>query len=274
VIVVDNNCSDNTAIIVEKWQPHMDVKIIKETRQGLSFARNAGMLYSNSSLVAFLDDDCTVSPGWLQAVTNGFREFPDTVCFGGRIDLKWENGVQPSWIPDNVLPVLGFQDFGNQHIEVKHVNGGNMIWVREILLHLGGFNVNLGRIAEKKLSSEESEVEEKAKRAGHIIRYLPKAIAFHWIPVERQSRRHVLELCYMVGRSSSIHDHMNISAGSEVRLFLRSTRSLLATVSQLVISCFQELLKKEQKTLYFLCRTSISLGNWIMNGRFLLFRNK
>src|SRR3954463_11732371 len=56
IVVVDNNSTDGTAAVVAL---HDDprVRLVTEPRQGLSFARNAGLAASQAPLVAFTDDD-------------------------------------------------------------------------------------------------------------------------------------------------------------------------------------------------------------------------
>ncbi len=63
LIVVDNNSSDDTRAVVERFREasFLTVKYLKESKQGLSFARNTGVREATSSIIAFTDDDCVPS---------------------------------------------------------------------------------------------------------------------------------------------------------------------------------------------------------------------
>ena len=43
VLVVDNNCTDQTANVVEAFQERLPIRRVKESRQGLAHARNRGV---------------------------------------------------------------------------------------------------------------------------------------------------------------------------------------------------------------------------------------
>ena len=53
IIVVDNNCVDNTVEIAEK----MGAKVVKQPKQGLPCARNKGIEHAKNDWVAILDSD-------------------------------------------------------------------------------------------------------------------------------------------------------------------------------------------------------------------------
>jgi glycosyltransferase involved in cell wall biosynthesis len=274
LILVDNNSLDNTKGVVAKWQPSLPLIYVEEHRQGLSYARNTGLFRSDAPVVSYVDDDCMVSSNWLKAMLNGYERFPGTACFGGRTFLNWEGGVKPSWMPDKVMPVLGFHDFGETIIEVRHINGTNMAWVRSVLVELGGFNPSLGRIGNRKLAAEESEVQEKARNFGYSIRYLPDALAYHWMPLERQSSNHTLHLCFMVGKSASTSDRINDSNISNVMRFLHTTKSLTERFFTFLRSLFQEMFIVKDETIYNLHILMIAIGKWWGDLTYFIIPNK
>lgn len=55
IIVIDNNSDDNTIKLIKKY--HNDIKIFKENKKGVSYARNYGILKSKNNWLAFLDSD-------------------------------------------------------------------------------------------------------------------------------------------------------------------------------------------------------------------------
>lgn len=75
VIVVDNNCTDNTVEIARRRKY---VRVIKETRQGTVFARDAGFKAARGDILARIDADTRLPPDWVVKVTRAFKDDPDT----------------------------------------------------------------------------------------------------------------------------------------------------------------------------------------------------
>ena len=65
VVVVDNNCTDGTAELLERLNDGR-VRALRESRQGLSFARNAGIAAARGDIIAFTDDDVETAPDWAE----------------------------------------------------------------------------------------------------------------------------------------------------------------------------------------------------------------
>ena len=71
VIVVDNNSTDKTAQIAKSFS---FVRLITEKKQGLYFSRNAGMNAAKGEILARIDADTIVQPGWAAAIKDGFTD--------------------------------------------------------------------------------------------------------------------------------------------------------------------------------------------------------
>lgn len=70
IVVVDNGSTDGTAEVVRGYP----VRLVSETRRGLSQARNRGIEEGQGTILAFTDSDCYVSTRWLAELTEGLRE--------------------------------------------------------------------------------------------------------------------------------------------------------------------------------------------------------
>src|SRR5208283_848817 len=68
VVVVDNNSTDETRAVVQKFLDRYPgrFRYLQEPQQGLSFARNTGVRNAFGEYVAFTDDDIQAEPAWLQ----------------------------------------------------------------------------------------------------------------------------------------------------------------------------------------------------------------
>lgn len=76
VLVVDNNSTDATAEVARGWADRLPrLRVLAATEgQGVSVARNAGLLAATGELVLVCDADDQVCPGWVAAMARALRE--------------------------------------------------------------------------------------------------------------------------------------------------------------------------------------------------------
>lgn len=85
VLVVDNASTDRTKAVCEEYLPHENFCYIFEAIPGLSQARNTGWQHGQGRYIAFIDDDATAVPDWLEKILVSFQESelePDWVGAG------------------------------------------------------------------------------------------------------------------------------------------------------------------------------------------------
>lgn len=70
IIVVDNNSSDRTAEIAAKF----GAKVVKERKQGISYARNAGFDAASGDVIARCDADSVLLPDWIEKIGQDFEK--------------------------------------------------------------------------------------------------------------------------------------------------------------------------------------------------------
>lgn len=87
VIVVDNNCTDDTIKIAKKYP---FVRIIKEKRAGIAHARNAGFNAVRADIIGRIDADTRLPSHWVSYMTDYLSTHPDHALSGGSYfyDLK------------------------------------------------------------------------------------------------------------------------------------------------------------------------------------------
>ena len=63
IVLVDNNCTDNTRGVCEQFataHPEITLRYVVETEQGLSAARNKGIKEAKGDIIIYVDDDALV----------------------------------------------------------------------------------------------------------------------------------------------------------------------------------------------------------------------
>ncbi len=84
LIVVDNNSTDNTAVLVKNWDGKLDLRYQEEKKQGIPYARNMGLQSAKGEVLAFVDDDCVVSKEWIKVIRNSFKENAEVGFVAGK----------------------------------------------------------------------------------------------------------------------------------------------------------------------------------------------
>lgn len=81
IIVVNNASTDRTGEIARSFP---SVRVVDEPKKGLVNARDAGFAASEGAeLVANIDSDTIVPPGWIDTVLSEFARDPKLVCLSG-----------------------------------------------------------------------------------------------------------------------------------------------------------------------------------------------
>mgnify|MGYP001810197947 FL=1 len=88
IIIVDNHPSSGITEPIIKEFP--GVILVKESRQGLPYARNAGILASTGEIIIATDDDVTTPPDWLEKLLGPFVRPDVMVVTGNVLPLKLE----------------------------------------------------------------------------------------------------------------------------------------------------------------------------------------
>ena len=81
IIVVDDAGTDGTKKAIEDYE---HVKYLRNLRRkGPAFCRNCGARIAKGNILAFVDDDCILSPGWINKIVREHEKFPEVAGIGG-----------------------------------------------------------------------------------------------------------------------------------------------------------------------------------------------
>ncbi|OZG26936.1 glycosyl transferase [Williamsia sp. 1138] len=139
IVVVDNNSTDKTADIVATFtERYPEIRMISETRQGLVFARNAGLDASVGPAVARIDSDTLVPPHWARTIVAFLQE--DTahdwaaLCgWGEAYGLPYGNAL--SDLKERFMPLRSRRK-KHRVKDVPVLYGSNMVLRRETWLQV------------------------------------------------------------------------------------------------------------------------------------------
>lgn len=209
LVVVNNNSTDTTSDVFAQFalsHPHITAKITDEKRQGLSYARNRGIKFSQSPYIALIDDDVEVNEGFASAYIDFFDRHPSAAAAGGKVTPLYETG-KPEWISTYTeRPIAGTLDMGGK-IKVfrrGYPTGANMAFRRSELLKIGEFDTSLGRTGTAPMGGEEKDMFARFSAAGYDTYYVPDARVLHIIPESKLSPAYFSRVAEMCGRSERV----------------------------------------------------------------------
>ena len=149
------------------------VRLVRCEQPGASRARNAGWRAAAAPVVAFVDDDVLVDPGWLDALTAALDD-PGTGFAVGRTalpvghDLAGPGATVTSVEPPAVITPRSTGVYG----------AGNLAVPRAVLARVGGFDERLGP-GRWLAAGEDVEMLDRVLALGLVGRYAPGAVGRH-----------------------------------------------------------------------------------------------
>lgn len=206
-IVVNNNSTDNTEERFKEFtQAHPDLRLrmVKELRQGLSFARNRGIGEGEGEYIAIIDDDERIAPDFISSYIELFDSTPDAMAAGGPIVAEYPTG-KPRWMSRfTERPIANTMYFGDRVCIFpagRIPGGGNMALRRSAVKRYGVFDTALGYVGEQLIGGEECDLFERLQIAQAKYYYVPGAVMYHIIPKEKLTLEYLSRLSYNVGVS-------------------------------------------------------------------------
>lgn len=205
VLVVDNGSTDATPEVLARWVDRAGVRTVHEPVAGLSRARNVGVDQARGELVAFLDDDVSLHPGWHRHLLAFFDEEPDMDGLAGRIVLAFPDG-RPRWLHPELDTWYAAVDLGERRRPLEPDEqpfGANMAVRAVALARIGGFDETLGYSDRRLMGSEETDLFDRLRAEGGRLGYDPQVAVHHHIGAERLHLRWVVRRTFAQGRTSA-----------------------------------------------------------------------
>jgi Glycosyltransferases, probably involved in cell wall biogenesis len=194
IIVVDNNSTDNTREIIEKWQNQSKVKLkyIFEQRQGVHYARNTAAKNALGNILYFTDDDMIATSNLLKNLINVFKKNENIGSATGRVLPKW-SVTPPEWIKQLCYNAnLSLNDKGH-HLFVSSEDIGvfscHQAILKEVFFQSGGFNPE--NTAGEWIGDGETGLNIKIKELGYNFAYVGNSIIYHMIPQARMTQEYL-----------------------------------------------------------------------------------
>jgi GT2 family glycosyltransferase len=152
VIIVDNGSVDDSWEYIQRLQ-RPDLHLLRDPDASIGALRNQGAAEAKGEVLCFLDSDCIVVPGYVDAVTQVLSS-ESVDCTGSKVGIP-QNGtwVERAWYDLHKSRTSG---------PVPYINSGNLAVSRAAFESVGGFRTDL-------VSGEDAELGQRLTRAGFRI---------------------------------------------------------------------------------------------------------
>ena len=195
LLVVNNNCSDGTDEVIERYARTLPIRRVFEPVPGLSNARNAAVRAAAGDYILWTDDDVLVDGHWIEAYAQVFALRPEVAVFGGPI-VPWFEGTPPSWLLQvwpTVSAAYAVRDLGPRQIPFCARNlpfGANYAMsLPQQRRYL--YDPQLGRIGKGMLGGEETSLIQAMLDDGLPGLWVPESRVSHFVPHARQNIRYL-----------------------------------------------------------------------------------
>jgi GT2 family glycosyltransferase len=235
IVVVDNRPQrpGTGQMLALQFRHERRLRYVDEPRRGASYARNAGLCNARGDVVAFVDDDVVVDPGWMRANVDALTRGGGAACCTGLI-LPLELETESQILLEQFaafgkgfsakryrLPEARAQDPLLPYTVGSIGSGASMAFLARIARELGGFDTALGP-GTPATGAEDLDILLRVLRAGQTVAYEPRALVWHQHPdgisrLRRQAYR------YGIGLGAMLTKHLLV--GPQRRDLVRATPS-------------------------------------------------
>lgn len=183
IIIVDNNSSDETEKIIldyiNKNNGILNLRYVKEMRQGDVYARNSGAAQAKGEYLFFTDDDALFDANWISCVVQILDDYPKVAMVGTRIEILWDK--QPNAWVKNYEYLLGKISRGDSGYIISSkgfcIPNGSLAIRKKVFYEVGGNNP--GQIGEWLVGNAEVGLYYKVHALGYPIAFTDDTTMWH-----------------------------------------------------------------------------------------------
>lgn len=190
IIVVNNASTDRTREVAASLP---GVRVVDEPRKGIVRARQAGFVAATGDLIANIDADTRLTPGWVAQVYTRFSRDPALVALSG--PCIYDDLSAPVRVGIRLFYALAFVSYLTTRFVLNRsslLQGGNYVIRRDALRAIGGYNTAI------EFYGEDTDAAYRLHQLGKVV-FTPR------LPIYASGRRLAAEGVLTMGVKYSLN---------------------------------------------------------------------
>ena len=166
VVVIDDGSRDGSRELLEEAERGGRLRLrhaVQPESAGPAAARNRGWRMATTPLIAFTDDDCVATPGWLEALVQAAGDGDNVIVQGP---------TRPN--PEELEKLSAYAKTVNVGGPTPHFETCNVLYPRAVLELVGGFDERYPAPA-----GEDSDLGIRSLQAGALRAFAEDAVVDH-----------------------------------------------------------------------------------------------
>ncbi len=211
ILIVDNNCTDNTRQVVEGLSKlnGIPLRYVKERQQGIVYARNRAIEETkNSAYLAYIDDDEFPLDNWLKATVDALEK-EDADCVGGQIRVSLPSSKVFPWLEKELFGFLGAVNYNTTPFWITDSDtplwSGNIAYKTSVFADGLRFDYRYNRRGVAIGGGEDAIMFNTLLERGVRVRYRPDMVIEHFVDEWKLKRSYFLKLHFIAGRKYGQH---------------------------------------------------------------------
>ncbi len=195
IIVVDQSKNQDSYNLFQQYYSDR-IRYIKTPTKGKSNALNIGINKARGDIIALTDDDCIVSPGWLESIYTTFLNNSTIAGVFGKT-LPYKPGANPKKRCPSTFNSKEFRVITKPRLHWKYIGFGNNASFRQAVFStLGGFKSWLGPESIGS-NAEDAEISLRCLIKNKTLIYNPDVLIYHnkWLTNGQMKKQNLSYTC-------------------------------------------------------------------------------
>ena len=202
-IVVENGPKNGVSEIIASAPLSLHVKYLYVPEANKAIAQNAAIAdIADDTIVFFTDDDISFDQNILVNYVNAVQSCQSNtkVVFGGPVRISCSHSP-PKWLRELAPPSMKGWEPKVDEVQPDRVRflGANWAAYPEDIRKVGGFDPRFGPGSLLNATGEEMVIQNRLKRNGVQFVYVPNAVVWHHVKLERYSAKFLISRAYRMG---------------------------------------------------------------------------
>jgi cellulose synthase/poly-beta-1,6-N-acetylglucosamine synthase-like glycosyltransferase len=224
IVVVDDGSTDASPELLHRWEADGRIRLLAGERRGAAAAANLGIAASRQPLIAQVDQDVELLPGWLRSLSAALED-PKLAAVQG----VWDSAPGASIWARVQTADLRLRHGRLRNRTTDHVCTGNTLYRAAALEAVGPFEERLGY-------GYDNDMSYRLVIGGWSLRIVDSARAIHhWRESAAGYLRQQYGLAY--GRLDVVARHPGRFAGDDVSGLRMTARAPLLLVALALLAC-------------------------------------